>query len=420
MNDIKAYLANITSWIDNRIKGDKVIWVIVIILSIFSIAAVYSSSSYRAASTDGSKLELFFSQLGIVVFGFGIMLTAYALHPKIYRKFAFLIYLATIVMMLMLFIPPLTEVRNGAIRGLKFFGGSLQVFEFAKVGIIIYLARALEVFDVTRFKDFAVKILLPIAATVVLLLRGSFSTALFIAGVCFIILWINKVRWQNLLLSVCIGAAVLVGAYGIHKIGAAMEWENVPFERFATAESRLEAFFSPEDDKEGKTDEQTQKEIDENRQSENAKIAIHEGGLLGKGPGKSTQRYTLSMAFSDFIFAFIIEEYGSVFGIFIMFLYLWLYARCVQLSVKCSSTFASTMVFGLGLLTSLQALMHILVNVRLLPITGHTLPLISHGGTAFLVFSGVFGLILSVSKQIEPGSNNNEKTITEEENENNN
>lgn len=401
MNTVKTYAEKASCWINRSIKGDKVVWIIVFLLSMFSLAAVYSASSYRAMHSDVNKIVIFLDQLVFVLAGWAALLVCYFIHPKYYRKFSFLVYGISIVLLLLLFVDPLTARQNGAIRGLKLPGFTFQVFEVAKAAIIIYLARAMEIFEIKKFKDYLLKLLLPIALTCVLLLRGSFSSAVFTAMICLVILWINKINWRYLALTIAGGIAVLGICYGLYKLTE--NNEHPLFERFETAESRIDSFLHPADEEVTikMTEEEKQAAIDAERQSENAKIAIHEGGIIGKGPGKSTQRYTLSMAFSDFIYAFIIEEYGSIVGIFVMFLYIWLFARCARLAAKCKTTFAGTTVFGLGLLTTFQALMHIYVNIRMIPITGHTLPLVSHGGTAFIVFSGIFGVILSVSKSIQ-------------------
>lgn len=401
MNTVKTYAEKASCWINRSIKGDKVVWIIVFLLSMFSLAAVYSASSYRAMHSDVNKIVIFLDQLVFVLAGWAALLVCYFIHPKYYRKFSFLVYGISIVLLLLLFVDPLTARQNGAIRGLKLPGFTFQVFEVAKAAIIIYLARAMEIFEIKKFKDYLLKLLLPIALTCVLLLRGSFSSAVFTAMICLVILWINKINWRYLALTIAGGIAVLGICYGLYKLTE--NNEQPLFERFETAESRIDSFLHPADEEVAikMTEEEKQAAIDAERQSENAKIAIHEGGIIGKGPGKSTQRYTLSMAFSDFIYAFIIEEYGSIVGIFVMFLYIWLFARCARLAAKCKTTFAGTTVFGLGLLTTFQALMHIYVNIRMIPITGHTLPLVSHGGTAFIIFSGIFGVILSVSKSIQ-------------------
>ena len=401
MNTVKTYAEKASCWINRSIKGDKVVWIIVFLLSMFSLAAVYSASSYRAMHSDVNKIVIFLDQLVFVLAGWAALLVCYFIHPKYYRKFSFLVYGISIVLLLLLFVDPLTARQNGAIRGLKLPGFTFQVFEVAKAAIIIYLARAMEIFEIKKFKDYLLKLLLPIALTCVLLLRGSFSSAVFTAMICLVILWINKINWRYLALTIAGGIAVLGICYGLYKLTE--NNEHPLFERFETAESRIDSFLHPADEEVAikMTEEEKQAAIDAERQSENAKIAIHEGGIIVKGPGKSTQRYTLSMAFSDFIYAFIIEEYGSIVGIFVMFLYIWLFARCARLAAKCKTTFAGTTVFGLGLLTTFQALMHIYVNIRMIPITGHTLPLVSHGGTAFIIFSGIFGVILSVSKSIQ-------------------
>lgn len=401
MNTVKTYAEKASCWINRSIKGDKVVWIIVFLLSMFSLAAVYSASSYRAMHSDVNKIVIFLDQLVFVLAGWAALLVCYFIHPKYYRKFSFLVYGISIVLLLLLFVDPLTARQNGAIRGLKLPGFTFQVFEVAKAAIIIYLARAMEIFEIKKFKDYLLKLLFPIALTCVLLLRGSFSSAVFTAMICLVILWINKINWRYLALTIAGGIAVLGICYGLYKLTE--NNEHPLFERFETAESRIDSFLHPADEEVAikMTEEEKQAAIDAERQSENAKIAIHEGGIIGKGPGKSTQRYTLSMAFSDFIYAFIIEEYGSIVGIFVMFLYIWLFARCARLAAKCKTTFAGTTVFGLGLLTTFQALMHIYVNIRMIPITGHTLPLVSHGGTAFIIFSGIFGVILSVSKSIQ-------------------
>ena len=401
MNTVKTYAEKASCWINRSIKGDKVVWIIVFLLSMFSLAAVYSASSYRAMHSDVNKIVIFLDQLVFVLAGWAALLVCYFIHPKYYRKFSFLVYGISIVLLLLLFVDPLTARQNGAIRGLKLPGFTFQVFEVAKAAIIIYLARAMEIFEIKKFKDYLLKLLFPIALTCVLLLRGSFSSAVFTAMICLVILWINKINWRYLVLTIAGGIAVLGICYGLYKLTE--NNEQPLFERFETAESRIDSFLHPADEEVAikMTEEEKQAAIDAERQSENAKIAIHEGGIIGKGPGKSTQRYTLSMAFSDFIYAFIIEEYGSIVGIFVMFLYIWLFARCARLAAKCKTTFAGTTVFGLGLLTTFQALMHIYVNIRMIPITGHTLPLVSHGGTAFIIFSGIFGVILSVSKSIQ-------------------
>ena len=239
-------------------------------------------------------------------------------------------------------------------------------------------------------------------------MQNSFSSALLIGLISFLILFFMNVSIKNLGITVGIlAAAVLLMFLTYHAFfaGRPQRLESGVgkiFNRFGTVENRLTAHFQKEEEDLDNLSRSEQQELmDKDRQSENAKVAISEGGIFGKGPGKSTQRYSLSMAFSDFIYAFIVEEYGLLGGVFVILLYLIFLFRCIRLCQRCKATYSSVLIAGLSFLITTQAFLHILVNVRILPITGHTLPLISHGGTAYLVLSGAFGMILSVNKQLE-------------------
>lgn len=391
----------------NPMQGDPVIWIIVILLAVVSIVAVFSSSSYLAKTIYNSKIDCLFAQLKSVLIGLVALYLCYKVPLKWYRSLSFILFgISLMLVVLALFHG---KTLNGAARGLEIKGRTFQVFEPAKVGIILYLARAAEVFRIDNFRDYCLKILLPIVLVCGLILMNSFSTALFIALLCIVILFVTGVKRWYLWVTIGAGVVVLGLLFGIYKSigksadgGSQTKVEKI-FNRFGTAEGRIEDFVSGGGKETGKdgTARLTQEEMDDIRQSENAKIAISEGGLFGKGPGKSTTRYSLSMAFSDFIYAFIIEEYGLAGGIFVLLLYIWFFYRCIIIVKRCKTTFSSVVVAGIALLIVMQAMMHILVNVRLMPITGHTLPLISHGGTAYLVLCGAFGIILSVSRTLD-------------------
>ena len=400
-----------------RPKGDQVIWILVLLFAMISILAVFSSSTYRANTNDVTKVSLFFEQIRFVLLGFLTMFVCYALPTRFYRNIAFLAFAASIVLLIMTFIPHVSHRINGAVRGVKIAGIPIQVFELAKVGLVIYLARALEFWkdSLDTFKDFFLKLLLPIIAVCGLVMANSFSSAILFGLISFALLYFMGVKVKFLLISLA-GAAVAVvllfGVYNVafagrqHPEGYQPNTVEKLFNRFGTVQSRFEKFFddiggAESEEEEFLTKEDKMRHLDEIRQSENAKVAISEGGLLGKGPGKSTQRYSLSMAFSDFIFAFIVEEYGFFGGAFVILLYTIFLFRCIRISQKCQSTFASSLVLGLAFLLAIQAMLHIFVNVRLIPITGHTLPLISHGGTAYIILSGAFGMILSASRQAD-------------------
>ena len=393
-----------------KLKGDRLIWIIVVLFAMISIVAVFSSSSFLATSRGVSKVSIFIEQTKSVLMGFAALLICYIIPLRFYRTFSFVIYGASVLMLLMLFVPGMRAELNGAVRGIKIAGHTLQVFEFAKVGVILYLAKAMELWgeDLAEFKQFALRILLPVGAVCLLIMQNSFSSALLIGVISFLILFFLNVSFRNLGLTVLILAGIVLLMFLTYHAFFAGRPERQRtavgrvFNRFGTVESRLTAHFEKEEaDLATLTAEEARQLKDKDRQSENAKVAISEGGIFGKGPGKSTQRYSLSMAFSDFIFAFIVEEYGLIGGSFVILLYLIFLFRCIRLCQRCTATYSSVLIVGLAFLITTQAFLHILVNVRILPITGHTLPLISHGGTAYLVLSGAFGMILSVNRQLD-------------------
>lgn len=394
-----------------RLKGDKGIWIIVILFALISILSVFSASSFLASEGGVAKTKIFLEQSRSVCFGFLALYICYLIPLRWYRSLAFIVFGISVVMLVLLYIKPCRVEMNGAVRGLKVFGKTVQVFEIAKVGLILYLARALEFweYDLDTFKDFYLKIALPIFAVCALVVPNSFSSALLFGGVAMLVLIFMDVKWKYILSMVAVVIAVAALYYGTYCAlfkGRTMDEGSVAakvFNRIPTVEKRVARFFSGEEETDfSQMSKEEQKEyIDENRQTINASVAISEGGIFGKGPGKSTQRYSLSMAFSDFIYAFIVEEYGLVGGLVVIALYVIFLFRCIRLCTRCKTIFSGALVVGISFLIITQAMLHILVNVGLMPVTGHTLPLISHGGTAYLVLSGAFGMILSVNKQLD-------------------
>lgn len=418
-----------------KLKGDLVIWILVVLFAMVSVLAVFSSSTYRANAMGVEKTAIFFEQIKFVILGFITLFVAYLIPMRWYRGLSFVFFGISVAMLVMTFIPSFQVKMNGAIRGIRLFGVTFQVFEFAKVGLILYLAKAIEYWQdsLDTFKDFALKLLLPVGAVCLLVMANSFSSAILFGLISLLMMWFMGVKPRFLLITIgAVAAAVLLmfAVYNAFYAGKESKPDSQQgtveklFNRVGTVQHRFESFFDEVDDEDeaNLTPEQVQAKKDYNRQSENAKVAISQGGLIGKGPGKSTQRFSLSMAFSDFIYAFIVEEYGLTGGIFVLLLYAIFLFRCIRIANKCETPFAEALVIGLAFLIGIQAMLHIFVNVRLIPITGHTLPLISHGGTAFMVLSGAFGIILSVSKQLdkqlaakEAAAPDGEKEVKEEQ-----
>lgn len=394
-----------------RLRGDRVIWFIVAIFAMISIVAVFSVGSFLAKNNPDimSKSSIYLEQFGSVALGFAALFLCYAINYRFYRTVAPYVFGLSFAMLLMLFIPSFQDVKNGAVRGLQLFGHTLQVFEFVKVGLIMFISWGIEKYgpQIHTFKDFFLRLLVWVVAVCACVMVNSFSSAILLGIVSMMVFYFMEIKVKYLLLTVA-GAVVLIGMlFGVYHLASAISpkvTEAGIFNRIGTVENRIRHFAGDEPDSlmdmTKISKEELQRTIDQKRQSESAKIAIKEGGIFGKGIGNGTARYSLSMAFSDFIFASIVEETGLIGGIVIVLLYLIFLFRCISLSFKCPDAFSQALVLGLAFLITTQAFLHILVNVRAIPITGHTLPLISHGGTAYLVLSAAFGIILSVSRTV--------------------
>lgn len=391
----------------DRLSGDKVIWTIVFLLSLFSIALVYSSSSSLAYKEHSTNFYFLVKQLYFTLAGLGVLIVCYYIPLGWYRALIGPVFWLTVVL---LAITPIIGMEvNGARRWISLGIFSFQPTELAKITIVLYLARVLELNNFSTFKSFFIKIIVPIGIVCVLIMVGSMSAALFVGLICLLILIIANIKWSYIFKAAGIGLAAISLCILLH-----LAFHIFP--RMDTAFSRIEKKIDRKEVTADLTAEEKQKIADETFQEDMAKVAISSVGILGKGPGKSTQRYFLPHPYSDYIYTIIIEEYGLILGGgFILMLYLWFLFRCVTLVKRCAKVFTALTVGGLGLLITIQAFLHILVNVGIFPVTGHTLPLVSLGGTSLVIMSCAFGIILSVSRTIDMDSNIKEEQEDKEE-----
>jgi len=395
----------------HRLKGDKAIWIIVFMLSMISIAAVYSSSSALAFKENRSTVDFLFKQMRFVVFGLTALYICYKIPLGWYRMLSYFgIVISIGLLAATLFFG---NKYNDAERWLRIFGVSFQPAEIAKIAVILYLSKILERFTFDNFKEFFWWVVSPVSVVVLLILYGSISTAILLSAVAFLMFIIAGIKWSHLLKTagIAFGVIVLVVllnlAFGI-------------FPRVETAFNRIKNFATEQEIHDNLSPVEKQRVMDKTFQADMAKIAVASVGVFGKGPGNSTQRNLLPHPYSDFIYAIIIEEWGFLGGLVVLMLYVWFFTRCIMLSKSCTTTFSSMMVIGLSILITSQALLHICVNVGLLPVTGHTLPLISLGGTSLIIMSGAFGMILSVSRTIENVKSKEELAQNEVNNESSN
>ncbi len=370
--------------INKYLKGDPIIWGVIIVLSIFSLLAVYSSTSTLAMHKMGGNSLYYLVRHGVILaFGIMIIFITHLVHYKYYSKLSqLLIGIAVILLILTLF---LGTNFNQATRWLTLpgLGFTIQTSDFAKLALIMYIARVLSMKqgEIKSFKEAFLPVIIPVVIICVLILPANLSTAALIFGISLLLMFIGRISMKHLLASG--GVAILLLALFI-AVGTLVEKEG----RINTWKNRIENYFE-----EGG---------EESYQSQQAKIAIATGGLFGKNPGKSVQRNFLPNPYSDFIYAIIVEEYGLIIGgIPILLAYLFLLFRAGVIVRKCDRTFPAFLAIGLTLMIVVQAMVNMAVAVGIFPVTGQTLPLVSMGGSSMLFTSIAFGIILSISRNLD-------------------
>lgn len=374
-----------------KLRGDQIIWLVILLLALISIVAVYSSSSSLAYKNDTSTFAYLFKQMAFVLLGFIALIVCYRVPLSWYRRGSMILLLISAG--LLLYIVFKGVVLNHAARWIQIGPISFQPSELAKISVVLYLARILETRKFNTFKEYCIWILIPLGVICILSLIGSVSATLIIGITSFMILLCAGINWKYIAYTVGIVVVAISLVFLIHKAFGT-------FSRLDTFTARIERFFAPED-LESMTAAQRQEYKEKNFQSEQAREAIQLGGLTGRGPGNSLKKDTLPHPYSDFIFALIVEELGLLGGTFVILLYLWFFSRCISIARSCTKMYSTVVVLGLGFLITLQAFIHILVNVGIFPVTGQTLPMVSLGGTSLLIMSCAFGIILSVNRTIE-------------------
>ena len=425
----------------DRMEGDKVIWIIVLLLMLISVLAIFSSTPLL--SDDSTRVDIMKKHGLIAIAGLGVIIGLYNIKKigifRFFSQFGFLF--SFILLSILVFDVHLGFIQaqtfNGATRTFGMFGLQIHVYEIVKVAMVMYLAWALHAFkqdskameenqesptfglanrlaenEKLKFlkKPFwkrCMYIYCPALIVCGMTAAGSNSSAIFVFLVLIGTMLIGGIPFRELFLA---GAAVLVMAmcmFGIHK---ATGGEFMP--RIKTFTSRMNADYDTEILDQYKLESRDfYKARDKIKQPYGAKLAVHEGRLLGKGSGNSTQKYSVTHIYSDYMFSFLVEEYGLMGGILIIILYISLIARSSMIVRLCSNEFARIAIGGLAFLITGQAFMHMLVNVDIMPMTGQTLPLISDGASAFLSSCLAFGIILSISRMAKKKTQTLEETI---------
>lgn len=365
-----------------ELKGDRTIWMIVAVLSLFGILAVFSTASWEAwRSRGGDTTTLFIGHAVKLAFGLFLIYLCHLIHYRRYQQFARLALVISVpVLIFTLFYG---KNINDANRWISLYGISFQPSEMAKIALVVYVAKELTKRQdyITNLKQAFVPIIIPVVLVCGLIAPSNLSTALILFVTCILLMFMGRVSYKYITMLIVIGTMVFASLVGIGKV-----YPELDLVRVSTWEKRVRTFMEDEDG---------------GFQVQQAKIAIAKGGVFGRGPGNSMMRYYLPYCNADFIYAIICEEYGFVGGAIIIALYVLLFLRTVRLATQSPKAFGTFLAIGLSLLLTVQALANIAVNLNLVPATGLTLPLVSMGGTSVLFTCISLGMILSVSKYIE-------------------
>lgn len=364
-----------------NLRGDKVIWLIVGLLGLFSILAVYSATGSMAFSQrDGNTEYFLIQQIVFIILGGGVMYLCYNLHYMQYSKWAPYLLLPTLILLVwtIFFGTEINEARRWIT--IPWIDRTIQTSDLAKLTLIIFIARSLSKRqDVIKdFKTGFLPVLAAVSLTCLLIVPADLSTAALLFLTCMLMMYIGRVKMKYIFILFLFGALGMLLIFGLSSIVPEMI-------RSETWISRINEYLY----------------TDGGYQIEQSKIAIANGGWFGVGPGESFQKNYLPYPYADFIYSIICEEYGIVGALFILGLYLWLLVRCIGIVTRCPKAFGAILAMGLCLNLVIQAFANIAVSVHLLPVTGLTLPLVSMGGTSMIFTCMSLGIILSVSRYVE-------------------
>lgn len=375
-------------------QGDKVIWVVVFLLSIISVIAVYTTTGTLAYKYRGGNTEYYlFKHVIVLLMAMGLMFFAHRIKYTYFSRFSQIaLFIAVPVLVLTIFFG--TSIHD-ANRWYTIFNFSFQPSDFAKLTLIMFIARLLtkKQGEIKTFRAAFVPVILPVVVVCALILPSNFSTAAILFFTCLILMFLGRINIRYILATIGISGVILTLFFMV-------VYKNPEIGRFGTWKNRIESYINPESE--------------DHYQADQAKIAIANGGIIGKMPGNSTQKNFLPHPYSDFIYAIIIESFGLIGGIVVLLLYLILFYRTIRVAVKCHRSFGAFLVLGLGFSIVFQAIINMAVAVSLLPVTGQTLPLISMGGTSLWFTFISIGIILSVSRDLESREEETDEEVNNE------
>ena len=400
INIKELFTPNISNNLVSKTKGDRVIWGIVVILTLVSLLVVYSSTGSLAYKYSKSNESYLFKQFAFIIIGLVIIYFAHRVNYTIYARVAKILFLISIP--LMFYTTFFGEEINKGSRWIKLpvINMTLQTSDMAKLALFMYLSLQLSRKQnvIKDFKKGFLPIITPVIIICALIAPANLSTALLVGATSFMLMFIGRANTKHMLLSIAIALIPVIFLFTLavnNYDKATNQAKELPaiFDagRVKTWVSRIQTFVY------SKKNDETEKTYQINQ----AKIAIANGGWLGKGPGNSEARNFLPHSYSDFIYAIIIEEYGFFGAAFMVFIYLLFLYRCIRLYRKCPFAFGAFLALALSFTLVIQAMANMGVAVNAFPNTGVTLPLVSMGGSSFLFTCLSIGIILSVARNVE-------------------
>ncbi len=404
---------NVGSNLASKTKGDKVIWAIVVILTLASLLVVYSSTGSLAYKYSKSTESYLFKQFAFIVLGVMLIYFAHRVNYTIYARVAKILFLISIPLMIytLLFGSRLNSANRWIT--LPVINMTMQTSDLAKLALFMYLSLQLSRKQavIKDFKKGFLPIIIPVGIICLLIAPANLSTALLVGATSLLLMFIGRISTKHILATIGIGLVPVIFLVSVavkyyDKVEQKQKELPAIFAggRIPTWISRIQTFIY--------TDKNTDSE--KLYQTNQAKIAVANGGWIGKGPGNSTQRNFLPHSYSDFIYAIIIEEYGFLGASFMMFIYLLFLYRCIRLYRKCPFAFGAFLALALSFTLVIQAIANMGVAVNAFPNTGVTLPLVSMGGSSFLFTCLSIGIVLSVARNVEQLEGKNQEVVTNE------
>ncbi|MBO5084225.1 MAG: FtsW/RodA/SpoVE family cell cycle protein [Bacteroidaceae bacterium] len=382
----------------NRVfRGDKVVWVVFMLLLLISVVEVFSAASMLTYKSGGNYWWPIRQHSTYLFLGFVVVYIAHLIPYRFYKTLPLVLVPASICMLIWVLVKGVDV--NDAARWMKVAGFTIQPSEFAKVGVVMGTAVILSRMQTEDgATPQAMKWILWMTVIVCgLIAPENLSTAVLLFGVVFLMMYVGRIPMRQLgKLVLVLGAAVAL-FLSVLLFVPSKTLRNIPgLNRLTTWQARIQRF----GDSEAVPAAQF-RITDENFQETHATMAIASSNIIGRGPGNSVERDYLPQAYSDFIFAIIIEELGLLGGAFVVLLYIILLIRAAKIAQKSRGYFPAFLVMGCALMLVAQAMLNMMVAVGLFPVTGQPLPLISRGGTSTLINCCYIGMILSVSYHTE-------------------